>query len=337
MTQSRFARTMSSEVERISTLAIRYLHPKSSVAFWHTPIDAVSYPFRSFQDYYIDFTSKLAYRGPHDADGLPMLNYFGVVGTRYNPVAIGQWGLGAWSTYRRGGSASSEARNKFSRAAAWLSRNLEVDSNGRGYWFYRFSADGYGLNGTAETEPWASGLAQSVGISMLIRQHLEDPKAKYRDQVRAAVKSMIADVSDGGLCRRFDDYVVIEEGVVDRPQAILDGAMFAIFGLNDYCLFEERDDEAAEVLRFTVDSIAKLLPSYDLSSWSRADLYNDNPPMPASWFYHELHIHQLRIMYALFGVPVFLKYAIRWQRNMDSVIDKYSALVRKASFKLRRY
>ena len=205
MTQRPFVRTVASEIERISTLVVRYMHPRSSVAFWHTPIDAVTYPFQTFCDYYIDFTAKLTYRGPSDSDGLPMLNYFGAVGVRYNPVAIGQWGLGAWSIYRRGGSESVAAREKFLRAVAWLSRNLEIDRSGRGYWFYRFSADGYGSNGSPETAPWASGLAQSVGISMLIRKHLENPHADCREQIRAAARGMITDIGEGGLCRRFEN------------------------------------------------------------------------------------------------------------------------------------
>jgi heparosan-N-sulfate-glucuronate 5-epimerase len=337
MEQRPFERNLKSEVERISTLVVRYLHPRSSVAFWHTDIDAVFYPSESFCDYYIDFTSKLAYRGPADNKALPMLDYFGEVGARYNPVAMGQFALGAWSRYRRGGPGSDAGRAKFVDAAAWLAENLEVDSAGRGYWFYRFRADGYGLNGASTVAPWASGLAQSVGISALIRAWVDGSRSDGRDLARVAAKGMLAAVEDGGLCRRFDGNLVIEEGVVERPQAILDGALFAIFGLQDYCLLERSDREANDILREAVDSIARLLPSYDLGTWSRADLYNVDPPMPASWFYHELHVHQLRVMYGLFGLPVFIEYANRWQQDLDSFQRRYAALARKAIFKLRRY
>jgi hypothetical protein len=225
----------------------------------------------------------------------------------------------------------------FSSAASWLAENLEIDGAGRGYWFYRFRADGYGLNGAPEVPPWASGLAQSMGISALIRAWVGGFKNEGRELARAAAKGMLTDVADGGLCRRFDGNLVIEEGVVERPQAILDGALFAIFGLHDYCILEKGDRQAQDALREAVDSIARLLPEYNLKAWSRADLYNIDPPMPASWFYHQLHVHQLRIMYGLFGIPVFLEYANRWQRDFDSVPRRYSALVRKAMFKLRRY
>ena len=329
-------KSLRTEGKRISMLLARYAHPHSSVAFWHTKIGPVFYPFSTYQDYYIDFTAKLKYRGPHDAEGLPLLDYFGTIGIQYNPTAVGQWGLGAWSDYKRV-EGKDYSRERFIRAANWLSRNLEVDHSGRGFWLYRFGADGYGSVVSAQSPPWASGLAQSRGISMLVRAWREGINLDARELVRCAAKGMMTSVDQGGLCRRFNGNVVIEESVVERPQAVLDGIMFAILGLQDYCFLEAGDRPAKELLQETVDSLARLLPQYELGSWSRADLFSQEPPMPASLFYHELHVHQLRVLYALYGLPIFFNYAARWQSYLDSVVKRNVALVRKAVFKLRHY
>ena len=38
--------------------------------------------------YYMSFHSKANYNGHYDADGIPMLDYYGSIGIQYNPIAI---------------------------------------------------------------------------------------------------------------------------------------------------------------------------------------------------------------------------------------------------------
>ena len=47
------------------------------------------------------FFEKADYVGPHDADGIPLLDYHGNIGLQYNPIAISQWGLGNFNLFLR--------------------------------------------------------------------------------------------------------------------------------------------------------------------------------------------------------------------------------------------
>src|SRR5438034_2111923 len=78
-----------------------YLLPgESQLSFWHDSAelnrDASTH---SLGEYYMTFAEKAVYAGPHDARGIPMLNYRGVIGMQHNPIAIAQWGLGIYNVF----------------------------------------------------------------------------------------------------------------------------------------------------------------------------------------------------------------------------------------------
>ena len=59
--------------------------------------------------------------------------------------------------------------------------------------------------------------------------------------------------------------------------------------------------------------------------------------MPASRYYHRLHIVQLRVLQRLTSRPAFGAVADRWQQYLDSPVKRTRAFVEKAAFKLRHY
>ena len=73
-----------------------YLRPKTSqLEFWHeTPDVNEEAVMDRLGPYYMSFTSKANYSGPYDSDGSPLLDYKGVIGLQYNPIAIAQYGKG---------------------------------------------------------------------------------------------------------------------------------------------------------------------------------------------------------------------------------------------------
>lgn len=316
-------------MKRIMMTLARYLHPRSAVSFWHTPIGPVAYDYSSLDDYYIDLSAKTDYRGPFDGDGIPVLDYFGAIGRQYNPCAVAQWGLGAFQRWQRG---EPEHADSFWRAVDWLSRNLEVDSAGRGFWWYRFDFDAYGLRA-----PWPSALAQAQGISLLLRAYRASGEPRFLAQARQACAAMLLPVGEGGLLRVDGPTTLLEEVVADRPTAILDGLIFAVFGLRDYCLVVSDDGRATRILADCIASLARLLPRYDLGYWSRADLYSEQPPMPASRFYHGLHVAQLEVLAKLSGEAVFAEYAQRWAVIGRSPVKRWRAFFNKLAFKFVHY
>lgn len=308
--------------------ASHYFIPGGSVSFWHTPFAPVFYDFSSLSNYYIDFSTKTKYAGPFDPCGVPLLNYRGRIGLQYNPCAVAQYALGWYSRCCKGNSI---AKYKFIKFAKWLADNLHRDTKGHGYWYYQFDLPSYGVKA-----PWISALAQGQGISALLRAYRITKNAYYLDSAVYACNTLISKVEDGGTLRIYDGRYFLEEVVTNKLTAILDGMIFAIFGLQDFC-FVKSTIESNYILKKCYDTLIDILPLYDLGFWSRADLHQDTPPMISSHFYHGLHIAQLRVLENLTGIRTFGIYAKCWQKHLNSRPKRIKAWILKAFFKLRYY
>jgi len=59
--------------------------------------------------------------------------------------------------------------------------------------------------------------------------------------------------------------------------------------------------------------------------------------MLASFYYHRLHITQLRVLHRLSGRGVFEERAERFARYFDNSASRARAFTEKALFKLRNY
>lgn len=306
----------------INTLS-RYLHPQSSVSFWHTKIGPRFYDYRSLEDYYIDLSAKTDYSGPTDQDGIIMLDYQGEIGLQYNPCAVSQLALGHFQKWKSGDSAS---RDSFLKLASWLR-----DSHKDGRWEYLFDLDAYEVKA-----PWTSALAQAQAVSVLVRAEREQHGEGFIEAAQAGMKHTLLPVQEGGLLWRSSDGVFLEEVVADRITGILDGFIFAVFGLFDYW-FQTGDEEVKAVLDETVETIKTTLPEYDMGFWSRADLYWEKPKMIASPFYHGLHVAQLKVLSDLTGVALFEEYGMRWEGVAKSIWNRARAVLLKIWFKLTCY
>ncbi len=306
----------------------RYLRPGGSVSFWHTPVAPVFYAYRTLEDYYIDLAEKTRYAGPFDERGIPLLDYRGAIGRRYNPCAVAQYALGWYQRWRRG---EAHAQKRFLDSADWLRESLVPDDAGCGRWYYDFDLDAYGIRA-----PWISGLAQGQGISVLLRAQAATGDTGFATAAAQACAALLRPVEAGGTLRREGADVYLEEIVTERRTAILDGMIFAVFGLQDYC-FATGQAAAQKTLTACIDTLERILPQYDLGYWSRADLYQENPPMIASRFYHGLHVAQLAVLADLTGRETFRQCAVRWERYASQPVNAARALVAKAWFKLRHY
>lgn len=319
-------------IKRIIALIRRYMSSASSVSFWHTPIDRVVYDYKSLSDYYIDLSAKSSYAGPFDDRGIPVLDYTGEIGKQHNPCASSQYALGWFQLWQR--NQDEVARDTFFMIADWLCETQTMEQ-GKGYWLYHFDLDAYEVNA-----PWKSGLAQAQAVSVLCRavKFARDAaaRARYEAALHVGFAGLIESVNAGGLLLTEGDDVWVEEVVAKRRVAILDGCMFALFGLRDYADLTETP-EAQAVFEAGYRTILRYLPVFDMGYWSRADLYQAKPPMPASHFYHNLHVHQLRALHALTGEEAFSVYAEKWDGYQTSWINRKRALFAKIIFKIGYY
>ena len=82
---------------------------------------------------------------------------------------------------------------------------------------------------------------------------------------------------------------------------VLNGWIFAVFGLIDYLKYRE-DPQTAAFLKETLSTMVAVLPRYSLpNGWS----FYDNDGRVSSPFYHDLHISLMDAMYRLTNENVF--------------------------------
>jgi heparosan-N-sulfate-glucuronate 5-epimerase len=310
---------------------------QSHLTFWHeAPEENLNASGNELGEYYMLFTEKANYKGAYDSAGIPQLDYRGKIGRQYNPIAIAQYGLGNYNLFRRTGSA--EYRDKFLRVADWLVGHLEKNRQGLAVWNHHFDWE---YRDTLRA-PWYSALAQGQAISLLVRAHQldlnkESGDAHYLDAAQHAMASFFKPATEGGVT--FTDQqgdVWFEEYIVSPPTHILNGFIWAAWGVYDYFL-ATRDHAAQDLFARAVRTLTRNLDRYDLGFWSLYEQSGTLLPMVASPFYHQLHIVQLRVMHRLTGEEKFARVADRWEGYSRSPSKRTRALCYKSAFKLCYY
>jgi heparosan-N-sulfate-glucuronate 5-epimerase len=305
---------------------------KSHLTFWHEiPVENPNASVDALGEYYMLFTEKADYPGSYDSAGIPQLDYHGRIGVQYNPIAIAQYGLGNYNLWCR--TADDGRRQKFFRVADWLSLHLELNSAGLAVWNHHFDWE---YRETLKA-PWYSALAQGQGISMLVRAHKESGSARYLNAAERAFASFERTIQQGGVA--FTDPsgdLWFEEYIVSPPTHILNGFIWALWGVYDYALATGKTS-AGQLFSRGVRTLLHNLERYDLGFWSLYEQSGTRLPMVASAFYHQLHVVQLRGMHRLTGEHRFAEVAARWQGYARSRSKRARALCYKSLFKLCYY
>jgi heparosan-N-sulfate-glucuronate 5-epimerase len=305
---------------------------RSQLTFWHevpeiNPRAGVS----KLGEYYMVFREKADYSGHYDSSGIPMLDYRGAIGLQYNPIAIAQWGLANYNLFRE---TNDGARwQKTLRAADWLVANLERNVHGLPVWNHHFDWE---YRDTLKA-PWYSGLAQGQGVSLLLRAHAHSGDKKYQRAAHEAFVSLTRPVAEGGvLFEDADKNLWIEEYVVDPPTHILNGFIWALWGVFDFWL-AEAVASAKNIFDRGVNTVVLNLDRFDTGYWSLYEQSGTPMKMLASPFYHQLHIVQLQVMSKLTGDARFAVMAERWEDYALHRSNRTRALVEKSIFKLLYY
>jgi heparosan-N-sulfate-glucuronate 5-epimerase len=305
---------------------------KSHLTFWHeTPAENPNASIDKLGEYYMLFREKADYAGAHDASGIPMLDYHGSIGLQYNPIAIAQFALGNYNLFRRDRDASR--REKFFLCADWLVVHLEPNAHGLAVWNHHFDWE---YRDTLKA-PWYSALAQGQGISVLVRAHVESGEVRYLVAAQHALACFYQPMSEGGVAFTDDrGDLWFEEYIVSPPTHILNGFIWASWGIYDYFL-ATRDRSAQDLFLRAVQTLVRNLDRYDLGFWSLYEQSGTRLPMVASAFYHRLHIVQLRILHRLTGEEKFAQVADRWESYTRSRANRTRARCYKSAFKLCYY
>jgi len=305
----------------------------SPISFWHSSnkiSDNIN--VESLDIYYMEFFEKGNYRKYLDKDNIPMLNYYGDIGVQYNPIAISQFGLGNFNLYKK----NKDKKNKelFIACSDWLVSNIRKNKKGVWVWMHNFDFEYKEIL----QSPWYSGLAQGQGISLLVRAYKETNERKYLDTAEKAYNSFLTTVENGGVTYISENQEKwIEEYITQYNTHILNGFIWAIWGVYDYWLLNPSDKNRLDLFHSFNKTILNNLDRYDNKFWSFYELSNNKIGMIASHFYHDLHINQLEIMYILTSEKKYLTYSKRWKKYQKSILNRTIALITKIISKIFYY
>lgn len=290
-----------------------------SEASFNPPIGHNWAPGAPVRGYYIDF--RLKPEGPQWPP-LWMEPPEGQFGVTY-----AQWGLGAYERYLDG---EGEEWLAAARAAADHILDRLVDGGSLdGAWQHLVA-----MPHTFRLDPpWLSAMAQGECASLLIRVHLETGEERYADGARRALKTLRLPVAAGGTLADVDGLPFLEEYPTAIPSAVLNGAIFAIWGLHDVGR-GLGDGDAMAFFESTTSALAELMPRYDSGYWSRYDLYPHPLPNLATPAYHLLHINQLTALNQLAPRPRLAAAAGRFEEYRGSDAKRRRATAEKVAFRL---
>ena len=181
--------------------------------------------------------------------------------------------------------------------------------------------------------PWVSAMAQGEAASLLVRVHRESGDARYAEAAVKALAPMRRPSADGGASAQLDGRWFPEEYPTDPPSFVLNGAVFALWGLRDVAVGLD-DGDAARDFEAGVDTLAASIHRWDTGAWSRYDLHPHRVTNVASRAYHELHVTQLAVMDELAPRPELRAAAERFAAYDASRRRHTAALARKVLFRL---
>lgn len=290
------------------------------IAFKNTKIGVI--PLR----YYIDWSGLEDFRAYHfDVNGIPRVDYGPGLGLQYYPITIAQYGLfqlGRWDKKKQ-----TELLNSAFRCGEWLVQSIREWRPHVKAWVHDFDLKFYGHSGA-----WISAMAQGEAISLLIRLYQLQPRQEFLNTAKEAFTVFLYNVQDGGVCSYLKNGdVVFEEYATSATAHVLNGHIFALFGVHDYAAFF-KDPVAMELEQRGVSMLVRNWKRWDTGYWCRYDLFGKK--RLASGMYQELHVRQMRALAELYAVDEFSRLADRWERMLKNPVNRVRWFLHKVFEKI---
>lgn len=274
-----------------------------------------AYSLTEVKGFYNDLTLKVGEGTDTDSDGIP-ISLLGGNKHAYFPIAIFQYGLANYDLWLINGDKNK--KNIFEKTAKWALNNQD----NRGAW------NCFGPIGSKKYT--ISAMGQGEGAALLLREYLETGDKQYFKAAHKAIDFMLVPIENGGTAYYEENGgVILEEYAHKERSTVLNGWIFAFFGLYDFCKITN-DIKYIEKMNKTIQAMCELLPEYDIGYWSKYDLTGK----VASPAYQNLHVALLNVMAEITGRDIYKQYASKWQDDTRSFFKRYRAILKKIFQKL---
>lgn len=267
------------------------------------------------------YYSELRHKTVGTVGGLPV-DSFGELNDWV--IEVAQAALGFWQRRLEGEEVDAE----FLFLADWLLEHRSEEDEGV-VWWIDLEVPKYG-----KRPGWISAMGQGQAISVLLRAELLTGGEIYGEVARRAFAALRRPVSAGGTQSEIDGHPVLEEYPAERPCAVLNGWIFALFGVHELAV-ATGNREARDLFGRSAAGLVELLPRYDTGWWSLYSLYPHGRPDLAKPFYQRLHPELLDALALLHPDPRLGQYAQRW-RDQYTRLGVARASLDKLRFRLHR-
>ncbi|MBW4506560.1 MAG: D-glucuronyl C5-epimerase family protein [Scytonematopsis contorta HA4267-MV1] len=305
-----------SKLSLYSALSKHWLKMLGGKSYWHVPQDTGKcFVPGQLSGYYNDLSHKKEWHGLVDANGIP-LNTNPKGETFYFPMTLFQKALGHWDTWLLSGCKSAFDYEEFLKIAQWA---VETQNLLGGWETWK----SYGL---LSALPY-SAMSQGEGISVLTRAFSVTQDKVYLKTAWQALTFLLTPVEEGGTSRYVSEGLVLEEFPSNiTVKTVLNGWVFALYGLYDFILIEN-DPDIQKAFDDCLKALMVYLPKFNAGFWS---FYDTNGSI-ASPFYHQLHINQLKTLELTFPEHrnIFAQTRKTFEEQNSSDINQMRAVLLK--------
>ena len=261
--------------------------------YFHQP-DKLGNFFKDGCSYYIDFRGQVDWTGEY-IDNVPVLYIPSLGKNVFFPSMIFIYGLGSIDMYFA--TKDPSYLINITNVYEWIIKNIKKD--------YSFDNLFQELDRGFEYYSNNSAMTQGEALSFLIRVVKYNLVRGISDEATKLIKNifenMILPLEKGGTIIQRGDEIYFCEYCRRDEYIVLNGWIFAIFGLYDYQQYF-KDPISKRYLDKTLKTLEKNIKNFILkNNWS----YYDNKGRISSPIYQELHIHLMDALYRLTNAEVF--------------------------------
>ncbi len=245
----------------------------------------------------------------------------------YYPVSITLYALGNFEMYID--TQNTDYKDLFLKQSDWLVDNITIKQEENGVWEHNFELPYYKFK-----IPWIHGMAQGLAISVLLRAYQLTQNIKYKETADKAYKTFNLDIQNNGV-KYVDNegYTWLEEYAISPPPHILNGFIYATFGIYDFYRVT-KNKQALNLFMGQIKTLENKLEKYDIGYWSLYNLVQDHP---AAKSYHILHINQLKVLYQLTNKEIFKEYAEKWENYLNRAFNRIKVNYKRNILSIKQY
>jgi len=241
--------------------------------FCSEPKITKGYIAKQIGPYFYDFSAKTHWKGLVDNSGIPVIN----TDNEYFPVTIIQKALGHHILFLK--TKHKQEKKKFLECCRWILNNTDRDG---GILTWRKT------QGSRNNR--YSAITQGMATSVLVRAYLLTKQKEYLEKAYLLIGFML-EGNNNSLITQRKSLTILDEYPGSRYQFVLNGWIFALFGLYELYLTEKDKDLLVKLQKLLL-SLASGLKYYDAGFWS----YYDQAQHISSVYYHKSHIILLEVL-----------------------------------------